>query len=162
MPAWQYLGEVIAKAAPVQFDAEKNSVIDLIYDADTSPTEGFCFEYKHRLKKMADLIEPNARLRVLEQYHDPTRRLWGNVSKEDVHAECAVCMEKAMNFTLHCGHRFHDRCLAQWDGDTCPLCREAYSASDVEKLISSRKLGGCLSFQVVGNNTLLIFWRPIL
>lgn len=42
--------------------------------------------------------------------------------------QCSICMEefegekKAIYYT-ECGHPFHILCLAEWDNETCPLCR---------------------------------------
>ena len=38
---------------------------------------------------------------------------------------CAICLEICWGETTQtaCGHVFHSRCLAQWTGNTCPLCR---------------------------------------
>ena len=41
---------------------------------------------------------------------------------------CSICLERmdesiSTVLTILCNHSFHGNCLAQWEDETCPVCR---------------------------------------
>jgi hypothetical protein len=75
-----------------------------------------------------------------------------NKDELEIENECPICliqMEKSV--VLHCGHRFHFECIAEWHGNEvksnkkpcCPYCRENI---DVELLTNNIKQKQCRCF----------------
>jgi hypothetical protein len=45
--------------------------------------------------------------------------------------ECAICLEKQELpcKQLKCKHIFHEACIAKWEKQTCPICRDYYGTT---------------------------------
>ena len=63
-----------------------------------------------------------------------------------------VCTNGGINYTLKCGHRFHDLCLWKWQARTCPVCRVSYIGDHQEKMhIVLSMMSGVKSQRLVVN-----------
>ena len=114
----------------------QGGLVQHYHDVSDGERYNFVFDYASRLDLIGDVLPPDATVTVSLYYCDREKRMYGNCSKEDVRTECPICLcnESYTDVELHCGHRFHDLCLANMRKMVCPLCRAPISDEDKTKI----------------------------
>lgn len=137
MLAYEYLNNIIIPALPsgvISIDDARVStrgVLVRYVEALPGGNHEFQFDYANRLKRVGDFMPPDANILVLQRWTDRDNAMLGNLVKEDVRADCAICFEGGTDFTLECGHRFHSLCALRCPTYACPFCRKSYPAGDI-------------------------------
>ena len=92
-------------------------------------------------------VEPKAG--VLTQLAKAGRSLVPWLDSEDNSGsdeQCSICMDRNMNVTLKCSHRFCKECIDQWAKQTatCPVCNRPFG-----KVTGSQPAGGTMQSYVI-------------
>jgi len=80
---------------------------------------------KRRTQALADLSKINSERRATRRIQKKFRKALANPNLE----ECPICygtmLYPSLTKTLRCGHKFHRKCIEQWNATntSCPLCR---------------------------------------
>ena len=80
---------------------------------------------KRRTQALADLSKINTKRRATRRIQKKFRKALANPNLE----ECSICygtmLYPRFTKTLRCGHKFHRKCIEQWNATnpTCPFCR---------------------------------------
>jgi hypothetical protein len=80
---------------------------------------------KRRTQALADLSKINSKRLATRRIQKKFRRALANPNLE----ECSICygtmLYPRLTKTLRCGHKFHRKCVEQWNATnpTCPFCR---------------------------------------
>jgi len=80
---------------------------------------------KRRTQTLANLSELNSKRRATRRIQKKFRKALANPNLEN----CSICygtmLYPRLTKTLRCGHKFHRKCIEQWNATnpTCPFCR---------------------------------------
>lgn len=148
VPAWQFLRDVVVPASKGLLQVDEHSIVNAIVGYFYDPSDNmarstnqdlFMFNYDNRMTNMDQVLMPNGCLvaRLVDSSVCLKRSCVGNATDALLYTDCAICLGNHANFTLACGHKFHDACLGNWSQNTCPLCRCQYTTKDCAMLMVS-------------------------
>ena len=144
------------------FKQNTSSPIRLVVfvDVDDTSVAAFMAEAKKRFTSAADHAPPVRRdvkpkeEGVLTQLAKAGRSLMPWLGSEDnsVKAreggsdeQCPICIDRYVNVTLKCSHRFCNKCIDQWakEKSTCPICSRPFG-----KVTGNQPAGGTMKYYV--------------
>ena len=145
------------------FKQNTSSLVRLVVfvDVDDTSVTAFMAEAKKRFRSAADHAPPVRRdvkpkaEGVLTQLAKAGRSILPWLGSEDnsVKAgeggsdeQCSICIDRYVNVTLKCSHRFCKKCIDQWGKQkaTCPVCNRPFG-----KVTGSQPAGGTMQSYVI-------------
>jgi len=125
MPCYRYLKEVVVPALGCYTRDHGASVIErFLFQPSSSSDVVVIFTRANRLRRLGDLLPPDAALTRLQTYLGPhPDELRGNATRGDLTVPCAMCGSVAVftNYELDgCAHRFHANCLGRYMASMAP------------------------------------------